>query len=52
MNTFLYLLLSLLTALLGFFTFRVIVRRDYQKKGQLSSFATLTRLQEQRFRSE
>ena len=40
MNLLTYLLLSLLTLVFGYFVFRVIVRRDYKKKGKLSSFAT------------
>ena len=40
MDPFVYLLLSLLLIGFGFFVFRVAVRRDYQKKGELSSFAT------------
>ena len=41
MNLLVYLLLSLLTIAFGYIVFRVAVRRDYQKKGKLSSFATL-----------
>ena len=40
MNPTVYILLSLLTIALGYFVFRVAVRRDYQKKGKLSNFAT------------
>ena len=40
MNPSVYLLLSLLTTLLGYFVFRVAVRKDYQKKGKLSNFST------------
>ena len=40
MNPLVYLLLSLLTIAFGYIVFRVVVRRDYQKKGWLSNFAT------------
>ena len=40
MNIYIYLLLCLLTILLAYFVFRIAVRRDYQKKGELSNFAS------------
>ncbi len=40
MNVYIYLLLYLLTILLAYFVFRIAVRRDYQKKGELSNFAS------------
>ncbi len=40
MNAYVYLLLNILTILLGYFVFRVAVRRDYEKKGELTNFAT------------
>lgn len=40
MNPYLYLLLSLLTLGFGYYVFRIVVRRDYQKRGKLSNFAS------------
>jgi len=40
MNTYLYLLLCLLTILLAYYVFRIVVRKDYRNKGELSNFST------------
>ena len=40
MDPLVYLLLSLLLIGFGYFVFRVAVRRDYQKDGKLSTFAS------------
>jgi protein-S-isoprenylcysteine O-methyltransferase Ste14 len=40
MNPLIYILLSLLTIAIGYFVFRVAVRRDYQEKGKLSNLST------------
>ena len=40
MSTFLFIISTMLLLLLAYFIFRVIVRRDYQKKKKLGWFAT------------
>ena len=41
MNIYLYLLLYILTILFAYYVFRVVVRKNYQKKGELSNYATV-----------
>ncbi len=41
MNVYFYLLACLLTILFAYYVFRVAVRKDYEKKGKLSNFATI-----------
>jgi len=40
MNIYLYLLFYILTILFAYYVFRVAVRKDYEKKGELSNYAT------------
>ena len=41
MNVYIYLLVYLLTILFAYYVFRMAVRKDYEKKGKLSNFATV-----------
>lgn len=41
MNISLYLLVHLLTLGFSYYVFRIVVRRDYQKRGKLSNFASI-----------
>ncbi|MCP4142091.1 MAG: hypothetical protein GY755_17750 [Chloroflexi bacterium] len=40
MNAYLYLLLYFLTILFAYYVFRIVVRKDYKEKGELSNYAT------------
>ncbi|MBT3338920.1 MAG: isoprenylcysteine carboxylmethyltransferase family protein [Anaerolineae bacterium] len=41
MNIYIYLVVYLLTILFAYYVFRVAVRKDYEKKGGLSNYATV-----------
>ena len=41
MNTYLYLLFSLLTIIFGYVVFRLFAKKDNERKGKLTKFATL-----------
>jgi len=41
MDIYLYLILNVSVVLFGYFVFRVFVRRDYEKKGDLSQLSTI-----------
>ena len=40
MNIYLYLFLCLLTIAFGYLVFRILVRKDYERNGKLTNFAT------------